>query len=178
MSEFSLIDGFIVGIIGLSIVTGLVRGFVKELVALSIWVLAIWLGYTYCEDIGAYLKPYISSESAQLASGFVIILLVTVIVGSFFNALLSFIMKSTGLTGTDRLLGMGFGFIRGVFIVSLLILVVKMTAILPKDEFIDKSYLYTKFTPIVDWMYNLSPDFVAQMKVLENNHKVKEAVEP
>ncbi|MDF1756913.1 MAG: CvpA family protein [Legionellaceae bacterium] len=177
MADFNMIDAFIIGIIGLSVVTGLVRGFVKELVALCIWVLAIWLAYSYCQEVAFYLKPYISSDSARLVSGGVIILLLVVVGGSLFNILLSYILKSTGLTGTDRLLGMGFGLLRGVFIVSLLILATQMTSLVPSKDYVSKSYLYAKFIPLVDGMYGLSPDFIKHIKLLEANNDVQ-TIEP
>lgn len=168
MDNFSIIDGVILGILALSVVTGLVRGFVKELIALCVWVIAIWLGITYADTAGIYLKKYINDEAARHAAGFVIILLLTVITGSLFNALLGFILKNTGLSGTDRLLGMVFGFVRGVFIVSLIILAVKVTDLMPSQEHLNSSLLYAKFTPMVDWLHKVSPDFIKQSDNVEN----------
>lgn len=161
------IDGVILGILALSIVTGLVRGFVKELVALCIWVLAIWLAVHYYKDVACWLTPYIHDELAQTVVAFVIILLGTIIVGSFVNALLSFILHRAGLSGTDRLFGMGFGFVRGVFIVSLLILVVRMTSLIPSTDYTSRSYVYTKFDPIVNWLSGFTPELMQHMKALD-----------
>lgn len=167
MSHFNIVDIVIIAIISLSVITGLFRGFLKELIALFIWIVAIWLGYSYGQDVGNYLKSYISSDSIRLAVGFIIILLSTVIVGGLCNAFFSFILKTTGLTGTDRILGMGFGFIRGVFIVSLLILVIKMTSLFSTEDYITKSYLYVKFSPLVDWLYSLSPNFINHVQSID-----------
>lgn len=171
MDNFSIIDGVILGILALSVVTGLIRGFVKELVALCVWVIAIWLGVSYSDTVGSYLTKYINDETARHAAGFVIILLLTVITGSLFNALLGFILKNSGLSGTDRLLGMLFGFVRGVFIVSLIILAVKVTDLMPSQEHINKSVLYAKFTPMVDWLYKVSPDFIKKSDNTEQEDK-------
>lgn len=160
MLNFSLVDGIIVGIITLSVITGLVRGFIKELIALSIWIVAIWLGYTYCQVVGKYLSQYISNESAATAAGFIVILLGVVILGSVLNACLSFILSRTGLSGTDRFLGMIFGFVRGAFIVSLFILAMKITDISLPKEYINNVVLYDKFNPIVEWMYAITPDYL------------------
>lgn len=160
MDNFSIVDGVILGILALSVLTGLVRGFVKELVALCVWIIAIWFGISYADTVGDYLRNYVHDDTARHAAGFVIILLVTVIAGSLFNAFLGFILKNTGLSGTDRLLGMLFGFVRGAFIVALIILAVRITDLIPAQDYINRSILYPRFTPLVDWMYDLSPDFV------------------
>lgn len=166
------VDGVIIGILALSVITGLVRGFVKELVAICIWVVAIWFAYHYYKIVAGWLAPYIHEDTAQSVAAFVLIMLGTIIVGSLVNALLSFILHSTGLTGTDRLLGMGFGFVRGVFIVALLILAVKMTSLIPAGDYTRQSYLYAKFDPIVNWLYGFTPNLISQMKVLDNNTEV------
>lgn len=160
------IDYTIVGIIGLSVITGLFRGFVKELIALGVWVLAIWFAFKYSSELVPYLQTYIHDKSACSVAAFVLILLGTLIVGSLLNALLSFILHRSGLSGTDRLLGMAFGFVRGAFIVALIMLVVKMTSA-PSEEYRKESYLYIKFDPLVDWLYTFTPNFIKQMKIFD-----------
>jgi membrane protein required for colicin V production len=167
MVQFGFVDLIIIGILGLSVVTGLFRGFVKELIALSVWVCAIWIGYIYCNDVSILLKPYISSEPLRLIAGFILILLLMVIFGAILNIMLGFILKASGLSGMDRILGMVFGLIRGIFIVSLLISAAKLTAILPAEEQINQSFLYTKFTPITNWICSFYPKFIEKIKSIE-----------
>jgi membrane protein required for colicin V production len=162
------IDYAIIAVIGLSVITGLLRGFVKELIALCVWALAIWLAVTYSQTVSVWFASYISDASARSAVAFVATLIATLIVGGLFNALLSFILQRSGLSGTDRVLGMGFGLVRGLFIVALLMLVVKMTS-LPYEEYRAKSSFYVLFDPLVDWLYQYTPDFIKQMKVLDNS---------
>lgn len=164
------LDLAIISLIALSILTGFFRGFVKELVALSVWVAAIWLGYNYAESFSPLLKSIIHEKNLRLAAAFTIILFATLIIGGIVNAVLGFIMKRTGLNSTDRALGMGFGLLRGIFIVALLMTAVKMTS-LPYKQYAKKSMLYAQFTPIVDWLDKRIPDLInttKTMKVSEN----------
>lgn len=164
MSAYWL-DLLILAVIGLSVITGLMRGFVKELVALGVWFLAIWLAYQYSWILDPWLKSYIKDISARTAVSFVLILFSILIAGGIINGLLSFILKRSGLNGTDRLLGMGFGLIRGVFIVGLVMTAVKMTA-LPYEDYAKNSTLYAKFDPVVDWIYVFMPEFLKQAKAM------------
>ena len=163
------VDIAILVIIGLSMITGLARGFVKELIALGIWVLAFWLAYHYTAATEVLLQPYINDPSVRKITGFVAILIGTLIAGSLVNAILSSILKRSGLSGTDRLLGLGFGFVRGVFVVSLIIVVLKMTSI-PQDDHFHGSTLYARFDPLVNWLSARLPNVINQVHWLEQGN--------
>lgn len=162
------VDLIIMAVIALSVITGLIRGFVKELIALGVWILAIWLAYSYSQALDPWLQKYIQDKTARTITAFIAILVATLIAGGIVNALLSFILKRSGLSGTDRILGMGFGFVRGVFIVALIMAVIKMTS-LPYQEYSSNSKLYTKFDPVVNWLYNLMPEFIRKVKGFDNS---------
>jgi len=165
------VDYVILAIIGLSVLTGLFRGFVKELIALCVWILAIWLAYTYSQAVDPWLQPYIQDSTARRAVSFVGILIATIIVGGLFNALLSFILRRSGLSGTDRVLGVGFGFVRGVFIVALMMVVIKMTS-LPHQQYSSQSKLYAQFDPMVSWLSTFTPDLIQHVKIFDKTEHV------
>ena len=168
--SWNWVDIAIFVIIGLSMLTGLVRGFVKELIALGIWILAFWLAYHYTASAEILLQQYIKDPSARKIAGFVIILLATVIAGSIVNAIFSFILKRAGLSGTDRLLGMGFGFFRGVFVVSLIIVVLNMTSI-PHDNYFRDSSLYPRFDPLTKWLTARLPNVIHKVQWIEQEQE-------
>lgn len=173
--QLQWVDIAIVAIIALSVLTGLFRGFVKELVALCVWVLAIWLGFNYSQNLDPWLSPYIQEQSVRTVIGFIIILFGTLLVGGVVNAILSFILKRAGLSGTDRTLGMGFGFLRGVFIVALIMVAVKMTS-LPYQEYSQKSKLYARFDPVVALLYSHLPEFIKQVKAVDKTENLIDTV--
>ncbi len=161
------IDIIIVAVITLSVITGLFRGFIKELIALSIWIIAIWLAIHYNPLIDPWLIPYVKDANIRKVLDFVIILLATLIAGGITNAALGFILKHSGLSSIDRLLGMIFGFIRGIFIVSVIIVMLKIT----NFDYDDKTAKFpNKFTPIVNWLYHKLPKVIQQVNSLDTNH--------
>lgn len=173
--QLQWVDIGIISIIGLSVLTGLFRGFVKELVALCVWILAIWLGFNYSQSLDPWLQSYIEEQSARTAIAFIIIMFATLLVGGIINATLSFILKRAGLSGTDRTLGMGFGFLRGVFIVALIMVAVKMTS-LPYQEYSTKSQLYARFDPVVALLYEHLPEFIKQVKAVDKTENIIDTV--
>lgn len=170
--SWNWIDVAILAIIGLSMLTGLVRGFVKELIALGIWVVAFWLAYHYTASAEILLQTYIKDPSVRKITGFVIILVTTLIAGGIVNATLSFILKRSGLSGTDRLLGMGFGFVRGIFVVSLILVVLNMTSI-PHENYFRNSTLYSRFDPLTKWLNARLPNVIKQVNWIEQEQQLK-----
>lgn len=164
------IDFTIIVIVALSVLTGLFRGFVKELVALSVWALAIWLAYHYSSTAAVWFEAYIQDNTMRTVVAFIAILFTTLIIGGVINAILSYILKRTGLSGTDRSLGLIFGLVRGVCLVAILMVGVKMTS-LPYDTYAKESVLYGKFDPLVAKFQGYMPNFIQQVKAIDvDNH--------
>lgn len=167
MTSWYWLDFVIMGVIVLSVFTGLIRGFVKELMALGVWVIAVWLSIIYAKPVAAWLGAYIQDKSARVILAYVLIVLGTLLAGGIINSVLAFVMHRSGLSGTDRILGACFGFIRGVFLVALIMVMVRLSAF-PEEEYVKKSLLYAKFTPIVNWMYQYTPDLIQRVENFEH----------
>lgn len=164
--QLQWIDLVIIAVIGLSALTGLFRGVVKEVIALGIWILAIWLGYNYSQSLDPWLQSYIQEKSARTVVAFLIILFGTLLAGGIVNTILSFMLKSTGLSGMDKILGMVFGFARGVFIVALILAAVKMTS-LPYQQYVQNSKVIAQLNPVVNWISGYLPVFIERVKSVD-----------
>ena len=156
------LDYVIIIITALSMITGLFRGFVKETLALIIWILAIFCAYKYCSSFAPLLQHYISEKNTRIVVSFLIILFAVILSGGILNASLGYLLTLSGLGGTDRVLGMGFGFIRGVFISALLIMGINMTSVSP--EFRQESKLYPTIKPVVIWISSYLPGIIEKIK--------------
>lgn len=161
------IDLSILAALTLSMVTGFIRGFVKEVIALCVWIASLWIAFHYYTVIDSPLAPYISDANIRKILCFLILLITSLVAGGLFNALLSFILKRTGLSGMDRILGMAFGFGRGIFIISLVMLVIN-TTVSDAKIYSENSKLYNKFSPVVSWINNYTPDLLHQIQVVDN----------
>ncbi len=158
--SFHWIDYVIIGIISLSVITGLFRGFVKEIVALLVWALGLWASFLYSTKLEVLFSSFLHDKNMRLVAAFLSILLFILIVGALFNRILSVILQRSGLSSTDRLLGMGFGLIRGIFTVTLIIVAINMTNIEGAKQYSNKSKLYAKFTPFVNYMDKHTSDIL------------------
>lgn len=160
------VDIAILTVIALSVITGLFRGFVKESIALCVWLLAFWLALNYGSLLDPWVSPHVHDQTAKTIVEFIIILIATLLVGGLINALIGLLMRRSGLSGTDRVLGMGFGFARGVFIVAMIMLGLKVTGI-PAEQYSESSTLYAKFDPLVACLTGYVPEFIKHVKELE-----------
>lgn len=154
------VDFTIVGIIVLSALISLFRGFVKEAFSLVVWISAFWLSWALFRDLSAYLVQWISLPSARLGVSFAAIMISVLIVGGIFSFILSQIVEHTGLSGTDRLLGVVFGIARGAIIVAIIILLAGLTAF-PQDPWWQESRLIVYFQEISLWLKSLLPEDIA-----------------
>lgn len=168
MMQFQWVDLIIVAVIGLSALTGLFRGFIKELIALVVWVVAIWVGYNYTHSLDPWLQPYIMDKSVRSIIAFLIILVGVLIAGGIVNAILSRIITGTGLGGMDKILGMVFGFARGAFIVALIIAILAMTS-LPYQQYMQGSRLYPQLIPVVNWISGYLPQLINKVKSVDRS---------
>jgi membrane protein required for colicin V production len=166
--QFQWVDLIFIVIIGLSSITGLFRGFIKEFIALGIWILGIWAGYNYSQSLNPWLQPYIQDQSIRTIIAFVVILLGVLIGGGIFNALLGLFLRGSGLGAMDKVLGACFGFARGVFILSLVLSILSMTS-LPYQSYLSGSSVYPQLLPVVNWVSGYIPKLVNQMKTAKNS---------
>ncbi len=164
------VDLIIVTVVGLSMLTGIFRGFMKEIISLGVWVLAFWLAMTYSQIAAGWVQPYITDKTVSTVVGFLLLLVGTLIVGAIVNSTISHLLHRSGLGSIDRLLGMVFGFLRGILIVALAMLVMKMTS-LPIKEYRSQSALYSTFDPLVSWLYVYTPTVLNDMPMIDPNTK-------
>lgn len=125
LQQLNWLDWIIVSIIGASALLSFVRGFFREALSLVIWLIAIVISFTFYPNMGVLLEPYITSPSLRQVSAIVSLFVVCLIVGGLCSFLLGQLVKFTGLGPLDRLLGVVFGFLRGVVIVVLVLMVVR-----------------------------------------------------
>ncbi|MCB1759867.1 MAG: CvpA family protein [Gammaproteobacteria bacterium] len=149
------VDYVIIGIIALSALISLVRGFMREALSLAVWVAAFWVAWTFFRELADHLT-WLSLPSVRLGAALAMLFIATLIVGGMVNFLVGQLVEKTGLSGTDRLIGMLFGAARGILLVTLLILLAGLTP-LPEDPWWKSSQLIGYFQELAIWLKSLLP---------------------
>ena len=154
------VDYVIIGIIGLSSLISLIRGFVREALSLVVWVLAFWIAWMFFRDLALHMD-WISVPSLRLGLSFALLFVAALIVGGLVNYLVGQLVDKTGLTGTDRLIGMLFGAARGILLVGVLVLLAGLTP-LPEDPWWKSSQLIPYFQELAVWLKSLLPENIGE----------------
>lgn len=153
-------DYIIIGTLALSVLIGLWRGLVSEVLALAIWIAAFWVAWALGPTVAMRFDHIIELPSARVIVGYGICFVTVLILGALLRFIISKLIEGTGLSGTDRLLGMLFGFVRGVLLVSLLVFLVGFTAF-TRDPWWQQSVLLPQFQHVAAWLEQRVPAGVA-----------------
>ena len=160
MAGLGLLDMVILGVVLLSALISLVRGFVREAFSLAVWILAFWVSWSFFRDLEVPLRDFIGSPTARLGIAFGILMIVTLALGGLVNYLIIQLVERTGMSGTDRLIGMVFGAARGVLLVAVLVLLAGLTP-LPSEDWWMGSTLVAYFQELAFWLLDLLPPELA-----------------
>ncbi len=146
---FNWLDWLIVSVIGLSTMLSLWRGFVKEALSLAAWILAFFVATTFAGQVALLLIDSIDSDGLRYAVSYGILFVASLMLGSVVSNLVRQLVKMTGLSGLDRLLGTVFGFARGLIIVVVLVYLAQ--AVVPEEELEQESVLLPRVMLVVEW---------------------------
>ncbi|SNT11261.1 CvpA family protein [Pseudomonas segetis] len=151
---FTWVDWAIIAVIGVSSLISLSRGFVKEALSLLTWIIAGAVAWMFGGALSHHLEGFIQTPSARVIAACALLFIATLMVGALVNYLLGELIRVTGLSGTDRFLGMVFGAARGGLLVVLLVGLVSLAPV-QEDTWWQQSTLVPHFLLVADWSKNL-----------------------
>ena len=123
MTALDMIVLLLVGGIG---IRGLTRGFVTEAMSLVAWVAAIAAVKLGHAPVSAAFAGAVGSEGGAAVLAFAVIFGVTFIIGRYAANRMGSVSRSSVLGPFDRLLGLGFGALKGVIGASLIFLLASL----------------------------------------------------
>ncbi|WP_350305135.1 colicin V production protein [Photorhabdus viridis] len=147
------IDYVIIAIIGFSALVSLIRGFIREALSLVTWGCAFFVASHFYSYLAVYFTRF---EDELVRNGIAIALLfiATLIVGSMVNYVIGSLVQRTGLSGTDRVLGVCFGALRGVLIVAAILFFLDTFTPLSQSDDWKQSQLIPQFSHIIRWFFD------------------------
>ncbi len=157
----TVVDVVIIFVIVLSALFGLMRGFMKESISLAKWIIATWIAATFAPKLAPMLPAAIESEAFRQAISFASLFIVVFILGTVITHFVTRVLIKTGLTSLDRVLGLGFGVLRGGLIIIIFVIVGGHFPQLPQQDWWQQSVMLDRFENIVVWIQDYIPDMDA-----------------
>ena len=157
---FNWADWIVVGIVVLSTLASLWRGFAREALSLAGWVAAFVIANVYAAQLSSLLVGQIDNVTARYAAAFVMLFVATLLVTGLVNLLVKQFIRVTGLGTLDRLLGTVFGLARGLVVVLALVYVARQ--LVPPEE---QTWLYeSQLMPHLDMLAQWAQDVFSQVQ--------------
>lgn len=130
----SITDWALLGVLFASMVVGLWRGLVYEVLSLAGWVAAFFLAQWLATNVVAWV-PFVqnAAPSVQYAVGYVLVFVGSLFVFALLSWLIKKLIESVGLRPVDRVLGGAFGLARGVVLLLALTVVLQLTGLSQSD---------------------------------------------
>mgnify|MGYP001951405833 CR=1 FL=1 len=126
-TELNITDMVLIAVVLISTLVSAKRGFAKEAVSLGVWVAAFFVATVFNQGMQLLLADLIAQAAVRQGAAFLLLFILTLVVGSMVSYLIGEFVKMTGLTTADRVLGMAFGFVRGIVVVVVMAVVIKLT---------------------------------------------------
>jgi membrane protein required for colicin V production len=150
-------DIAILAVLALSMLFGLMRGFVGEVLSLLCWVAAFWVAWAFGQDVASFYGAWLREPAACIVAGYVTCFLGVLIVGALVGWAMHRLMSGGGLRSGDRFLGMLFGFARGLLLVTFGVLMLGFTAVPREAAWWRQSALMPAFQDGAGWFARALP---------------------
>lgn len=155
------VDYTIIAVLGLSVLMGLWRGFIGEVLALAVWACAFWVAWMLGPSLAERFSASISTPSVRVLLAYALCFIAVLIAGAIVTFMMRKLVEGSGLSGSDRLLGMVFGLARGLALVVLVVLLLGFTPFV-RDPWWHQSQLLPGFEQGAHWLAARLPDEVAK----------------
>lgn len=161
------VDLIIIAVLALSVLVGLWRGLISEVLALATWIAAFWVAWSYGPAVAAHFEHSVQTPILRVVLGYGLCFIAVLILGALVRFAIRTLVDSTGLGGTDRLLGMIFGFARGVLLVTLMVFLVNQSGF-AREPLWRQATLLPQFESMAVWLESEMPPNVREHLHPEN----------
>jgi membrane protein required for colicin V production len=116
-------DYWVVAIVLLISITGLMRGFLREIIAVIAWLLALFIAWHFSGWLAPQLGGLLAEPHVRPWAARVILLFVVLFIGSIGGMFAGHFVRLSIFAGTDRFLGFTLGLVRAAIVLGVLVIV-------------------------------------------------------
>lgn len=116
------LDYLLIAVLVFSCIAGLLRGLLREVIALVTWVAAVWIAWTYADMLEPFLGGALANDGVRPWAARTLIFLAVVLIGTAIGYTVSHFVRLSLFSGMDRFLGAIFGLLRGAVMIGLIVI--------------------------------------------------------
>lgn len=151
-TAFNGVDWTILVVLALSMALSLWRGFTREAISLAGWVAAFLLANLYAVEVAGYLAQWIDNVTGRYVVAYATVFVATLVLAGLLSRLVRQVIKVSGLSLLDRVLGTAFGFARGVILVVVAAYLLRQLAPPQNLQVLHQSQLMPHIDMLVQWV--------------------------
>jgi len=158
------VDYLLLAIVAASAIISIFRGFVKEAMSLAGWIIAVWAAVSLGHLAAGWLEGAVDSYTLRLWAGRAMLLVGILFISGAVSWLISSVLDETGLSGTDRAVGIVFGLARGVILAGIVVLMLEFAGF-GEASWWDDSKLIPLAAPVADFVEEVAEDGIEYLDV-------------
>jgi len=149
-------DYLIIAVLAFSALLGMIRGFVREAIAVIAWLGGLWLAWRYAPLVEPLLGGMIDHPPASTWAARAVILIAVLILGWLVAGILSYVLQHSALSlMLDRLLGLVFGLLRGAVVIAAVVMLVQFLRV-DEVHWYKKSRLLPYVAQYTSWIQSFA----------------------
>ena len=115
-------DYLLIALIAFSCIAGLMRGLLREVIALVTWIAAVWLAWSYASLVESHLGGALANEGVRAWVARAVIFFVVLLIGRTIGLIVTHFVRLSLFSGLDRAFGALFGLLRGFIMIGLIVM--------------------------------------------------------
>lgn len=160
----NFIDYLILAVLLISLFLGFFRGFLGEAISLISWLGGLWLAWHYAYLLEPHLGGLIAEPPLNTWAARTIMLVAVLVAGWLIGGVVTYFAHQSGISlMLDRLLGMLFGVIRGIVLVSIAVMLGKQVQ-LERTEWWQESRFMPLAVEVSGWVKGFADSAVSERR--------------
>lgn len=160
------VDWVILVVLALSTLLSLWRGFTAEAISLAGWVAAFLVANMFVGQMASLLGDLIVNVTGRYVVAYALLFVATLVTATLVRKLSGQMIRASGLTVLDRLLGTVFGFARGIIIILVAVYLLNQLAPPQNLEWLESSQLMPYVDMLASWVRTVF-DGLSDAQVIE-----------
>ena len=145
-------------------IIGLVRGFSKQLISFSVWIIFLFIIFNYLFEITDIVASFTNLDSTyNRVISIAALALLSVFIIFILNITLARIIAVVVFENSNRLLGLLMSFVKAQIYILVFILIILDTSI--ASDILDKSYLASYYLYFIEYISNYDDSLFNSLKI-------------